>query len=465
MESHASGYLVHARDSFSPATDTPVSVPGTPSSSTGPGSDPAADTGPTAMRRLWRQVPVVLLALLPLSLAVHGRAKVVAPAVLFFFGLWVLARRGEVRACCRRAWPVMATAGLVVVFAIASCIGHGLGWSALDGAGHVLMYLVIAAVFATGLDMRVVRVGFSLTAVAFGIVCIVQHFGLDISRAYSLDGGTSTAIEFATVMLGLALLALVQLLRARRGPVETFVHGAGVALGMYGALLTQSRGPLLALVPVLLGLLVLYARTSGRWWRGLGLLAVFVIGGLCATASVRGGVMERFTAIGQQIDVARAGEVDGSLSARMEMWRTATRALVDHPWAGLGADGFQDFMRAEVAAGRTDPAVARYNNPHNMYLGAAADGGVPGLLVLLLMFAVPIVFFARHLGAADEGLATSAWSGLAVCVLYALCAVTDSVFYRVMTESFYYLLVLGLAAHIGWKLRTAAAARGLRVGS
>src|SRR5699024_1853709 len=159
-----------------------------------------------------------------------------------------------------------------------------------------------------------------------------------------------------TVMLGLALLALVQLLRARRGAVESLVHGAGVALGMYGALLTQSRGPLLALVPVLLGLLILYARTSGHWWRSLGLRVVFVVGGLCATASVQGGVMQRFSAIGQQIDVARAGEVDGSLSARMEMWRTAARALVDHPWTGVGMDGFQGFMRAEVAAGRTDPA-------------------------------------------------------------------------------------------------------------
>src|SRR5699024_45024 len=97
----------------------------------------------------------------------------------------------------------------------------------------------------------------------------------------------------------------------------------------------------------------------------------------------------------------------------------------------------------------TDPAVARYNNPHNMYLSAAAEGGIPGLLVLLAMFAAPVVFFLRRARDPDHATATAAWAGLAIALLYPLCAVTDSVFYRVMSQSFYFFPVLGLAVFVG----------------
>lgn len=390
---------------------------------------------------------------MPLSLVIHGHIKVVAPAALFFTCLYLLASRRAVRADFRRAWPVMACAGLTIVFAIANALGHGLGASALDGAGHVLLYLVVAAVFAGAIDMRIAWTGFSLTAIGFGVVCIVQHFGYGIDRAYSINGGASTSIEFATLMLGLALMALVQLLRARPGRLGWCLHGAAVVLGTYGALLTQSRGPLVAFVPVVLALLLLRAVHSGRWRESLGALAIFAVGGAVAMASLHGATLQRFTAIDQQVAVASTGEVNGSVSARLEMWRTATRAMTDYPLAGLGIDRFQAYLHAEVAAGRTDPAVAQYNNPHNMYLGAAAAGGVPGLLILLAMFLVPLVFFARHTLARDTATATAAWSGLAIVVLYMLCALTDSVFYRVMTQSFYYLLVLGLAIAVAHRSR------------
>src|SRR5699024_6868935 len=131
---------------------------------------------------------------------------------------------------------------------------------------------------ATLAGMRIVWCGFSLTAVAFGLLCIVQHFGWNAGRAYSLDGNTSTAIEFATLLLGLALMSLVQLLRAPLGRAQWWLHAAGLALGAYGGLLTQSRGPLLAFGAVFLVLLLLHVRHRGRWRRALPWLGAFVLG-------------------------------------------------------------------------------------------------------------------------------------------------------------------------------------------
>lgn len=416
-------------------------TPGTP----GPPSAPPS-------RALWRgQIVAVLLALMPVSLVIHGRIKALVPALLFLGGVYLLARHRQVRRDWRSGWPVLGVAALSLIFAIANTVGHGLAGSTLDGPGHILLYMLVAAMFARTRSLHVMWWGFSLSAAAFGVLCIVQYFGLGAGRAYSLDGNTSTAIEFATLLWALALMALVQLLRARLTRAEWWLHLAGLVLGAYGGLLTQSRGPLLAALPVMLILLLLHARHHGHWRRGLLWLGAIVLGAGVATASMQGAVLERFVTIQDQIAEVQAGQVEGSVSERLEMWRTAMRGFQAHPWTGIGIEQFKAYTRGEVEAGRTSPVVARYNNPHNMYLSAALEGGIPGLLVLLAMFVVPIVFFARRTGDADAETACAAWAGLAVSVLYPLCAMTDSVFYRIMSQSFYFFPVLGLAVFVGMR--------------
>lgn len=411
-------------------------------------SPPAPGTHATGHTPWHQHAITVLLALVPLSLVIHGSIKAVVPGLLFLAGLYLLVVRRDVRRDWARGWPVLAAAGLMLAFAIASTLGHGLKGSALDGPGHILLYMVVAVMFVRVVNLRIMWCGLSLSAVAFGILCIVQRFGLDAGRAYSLDGNTSTAIEFATLLWGLALMSLVQLLRARLQRREWWLHLAGLVLGAYGGLLTQSRGPLLAFVPVFLLLLLLHARHHGHWRRTLLWLGAIVLGAVIAMTTLQGAVIDRFLAIQDQVAEVQAGKVEGSVSERLEMWRTAVRGFAAHPWSGIGIEQFKDYTRAEVAAGRTSPVVAKYNNPHNMYLSAAVEGGIPGLLVLLVMLVVPVVFFFRRTGDPDDDIACAAWAGLAISLLYIFCAVTDSVFYRIMSQSFYYFPVLGLAVFV-----------------
>jgi len=228
---------------------------------------------------------------------------------------------------------------------------------------------------------------------------------------------------------------------------------------MYGALLTQSRGPLLAFAPVFLLLVLLHARRCGRWRTSLALVAAVCAVAGAATFGMRAEMVTRFQAIGPEVtrfDQSRATR--GAVIERLEMWRTATRAFRQHPLAGIGVGQFDEYTRQEIVAGRSHAAIGRYNQPHNEYLEAAATGGVPGLLVLLAVFLVPLYYFGRRLLDPDDEVALPAAVGVGVIGLYMLCALTDAVFYRVMTQSFYFFVVLGLALRLGW-LRQAGNAR------
>lgn len=412
--------------------------------------------------RIWHAWPAwtlsALVALMPLSFSIEPDIKALPAVLLFFCGL-ALPRYAPVRWSYRTAAPVIAAAALLIVLDTVNVLWHRLGWRPLDHAAHVLLYVVVAAVFARHLRMTLVWAGFSLTAIGLGTVCLVQHYALGALRAHGLNGGDSAAIECATLLLGLALMALVQLLQSRVSSWRWWLHGAGMVFGMYGALLTQSRGPLLAFVPAFLLVLLLQARRSGRWRWSLTLGLVVCLGGAAATATLHGVMLTRFTSIQKEVNGFDQGDPDGSVGARLEMWRTALRAAGEHPLAGVGIDQYATYSRAEIAAGRSDASIAPYNQPHNEYLRALATGGVPLLLAVLAVFVLPLRYFTRWLGDADGAIAATATAGLAIVVLYLFCAMGESVFYRVMSQSFYFFLVLGLALRVGYLARLRGDAR------
>jgi O-antigen ligase len=397
----------------------------------------------------------LLLAAMPLCFAVSGRLKTVPMVLLFVAGLVLLVTRAETRRACRLAWPVAAACALRLLYDIGNFLGHRLDWTTLDLPAQTLLFLGIAAVFTLPLKPRVIAIGFSLTTLLLGAASLYQRYMLGADRPYGLNGGDWAAVEFAMYLLVLVLLSMLQALRpgTRRG--DRWLHVAAVVVGLYGAVLTQSRGPLLSFAPIYLGLMLWYAMRSRHWRRMLALFTVTVLGMLAVTATLHHEMVERLTDVPAEIASFNSGSSSdaGAVGERLEMWRTAWQAFLEHPLAGIGLDQFGVYVREQAAAGNASPAIAKYVHPHSEYLESLVAGGLPALLVLLLFLAVPLVFFARRLNHAQEPVATAAVAGLMVIGMYGLCAFSDNVLYRAMPQSLYLFLVLGLAFSIGRLLR------------
>ncbi|MEO8777256.1 MAG: O-antigen ligase family protein [Rhodanobacter sp.] len=427
-------------------------------------SQPMEDHHVQATLKLWQTLPLsILVALMPLSFSIDPQIKTMPPALLFLAGLALLIGSAACRACFRAAWRPIAAALLMIGFVIINVLIHQLGWRPLDHPAHILLLLVVAACFSLPLQMRLIWAGFSLTAMVLGAIGVLQTHLFGIERAYGLNGGASAAIELATILLGLSAMALVQFLAPAKRRWERVLHLTGMAFGMYGALLTQSRGPLLAFAPIFVMLVLLHARRTGHWRSSLLLIGAACAIAAAATFSMRGEMKARFEAIAPEVtSFNHRNDARGAVRERLEMWRTAARAFAAHPVLGIGKGEFAEYTHQEIAAGRSNPVIGRYNQPHNEYLEAAATGGLPGLLVLLAVFLVPLRYFSRYVLAADDDIALPASIGVALIGLYMLCALTDAVFYRVMTQSFYFFLVLGLAVRIGRlrRLKLASASYG-----
>jgi len=78
--------------------------------------------------------------------------------------------------------------------------------------------------------------------------------------------------------------------------------------------------------------------------------------------------------------VTGSTETHGTMERRLEFYRSAAAAVMQHPLTGLGLGGWSVFYTGERIEGRPVPTY-----PHNLLMEVASEQGLPGLALLLLL--------------------------------------------------------------------------------
>ncbi len=220
----------------------------------------------------------------------------------------------------------------------------------------------------------------------------------------------------------------------------------GMAAGCGTIVLTGSRGVFAAL----LALLVVLA-LSLRWRTGAARLSVLGVM-LALGATLMLSVPElrhqlRLTELHSDVQRLEQGDADSSAGARVERLQVAWEAFKDHPFTGVGIGQFDTAMQ-RLPVCRADPAELRCHlgHAHNDLAEWSATQGLPGLLLLLAVYGVPLWVFVRlHRRSGRATFRGPAAAGIMIVVAYVLCGLTQSMFAHQMTASFY-VTIVGLLA-------------------
>lgn len=122
-------------------------------------------------------------------------------------------------------------------------------------------------------------------------------------------------------------------------------------------------------------------------WRGMLLATAGLVAVLAIAYQMQAPVFERFALAAseyQQWTRATAGANETSIGVRMDFYKNTLSIIREHPFFGVGTGGFTAAYAAVVAG----TGQVAWNNPHNQYLLTAAQYGIVGLGMLLLMFYV-----------------------------------------------------------------------------
>lgn len=205
---------------------------------------------------------------------------------------------------------------------------------------------------------------------------------------------------------------------------------------------TQSRGPLLALVIVLLMLVLGPAGEVSRS-RRLGFLALFFMLFTLFMPGFFEHAVKRFTTL----DLEQTEEE----ASRQTTWLFTKNIIADHPIGGIGFGEYQ-FIKALNARGFAEQYGRLFDNPHNSYLQMAVYAGIPALVVFLLCNLVLLGRAARiSLRGVAEGNTPTVF-GLFVGILgFLACIYPDMHLFTQTVGPIYWVffgLLLSLAARV-----------------
>ena len=174
------------------------------------------------------------------------------------------------------------------------------------------------------------------------------------------------------------------------------------------------------LLPVLFALAILYHYRAWRAvWASLALALAMVLGALHGSPTTQ---TRFFDMIGEAQRVATSSDYTTSVGERWRMHEEAARGMMTHPVFGTGVGSWLPRWRivAQESMGNLTPEQrvrhSEINNPHNDYLLAGMETGVPGLVAMVWMLVAFLVVGWRQ-WSTSGGVTALLVTGVAVTAL------------------------------------------------
>lgn len=358
------------------------------------------------LARPWFILPLAIITIFleHLTFANMAVTRILAPGALMIVAAEFIRGRARIRPDV----PLFC-AGAYVIWAIASGM-----WSvAVPGTQFLLQSLVIALIYlvafaamlSTERQLRAVLWVWSITAAVLGGLSVVAFGGsfkishLDLLQAGRSQGGVGDPDFFAGMQLVTVPLTLVLAsdTKDKRGRVILYACVLTLLASVFTSL---SRGGFIG--TVVLGILFLASKPE-RLFRSRQekILALVVVAmgmvGFFSRPFLREQVVTRAQSI-----YAPKNKDEASGAGRTNLWKAAAKTARDHPITGIGFGTFP-YVSTELLyeTPGVDPEIIQQreagNNlvAHNTYLGTAAELGITGLLLWIMVVLSTGLLLAR----------------------------------------------------------------------
>ena len=268
--------------------------------------------------------------------------------------------------------------------------------------------------------------GVAVGAIAGAALALWQFTMQDMERP---QGSTSNAIHYGNVsmLLGMLSLAGLEWARARRRALAwSALLLAGCLAGVFGSILSGSRGGWVALPVCVLIISIQNARVHGLRYLAITLSTMAVlltVGYYLPHSPIEERAASAVTQVEKFNDASNAGT---SIGQRFVMWRTAWHLSSENPVLGMGRNGYMAEKEAMVAQGKLNAASLSITNAHNDYLDVLVKRGAVGLLALFGLFLLPLCLFARALRHGAASGHPFALGGVVLCTCYSIFGLTTS---------------------------------------
>ena len=272
------------------------------------------------------------------------------------------------------SYPVLAASNMFVLV-------EPVRWRYFDDPSRFLMAIPIYVALRRARSTPAAFIQGSIVGVAgAGLLAGYQFFVLEDPRA----GGFMNPVSFSNIAL---LLICISLMPVELPRIWRWLRVPAVVLGGVAVVLANTRGSFLA-VPILALAISpwLYSRRP-RLKKWVVLIPMAFVGILLLIPHTQQRIVQATAA-----ELTSLREPDASLtsvSERMERMKAAWLMFEKHPWFGVGHGQYFFELRKLNLEGFVGDIAAFGTHAHNNYLHLAAEMGVAGVAVyVLLLFCI-----------------------------------------------------------------------------
>ena len=319
----------------------------------------------------------------------YGSTTLLVASVLFVF--YSMYKKFKITEIIKQNNPIFFVASLYFLIALFFIILHGDKFKLIDNPIRAFLFLsVIIFVSYAKVKFDVLLYSIPLGSFIAGLVALYQYYILHLPAAFN----EQMKIQSGDIAMSLGLFSLVIALYLFEIKQNKFALLAVIA-GLFGVLasvLSLARGGWVGVPLIFVFILYIYRNMISKK-----LLSAVVLGILVGGISLSSN--EQF--VGRILDVKNnlshysQNSKDGSIGARLDMWKMGVEAFIEHPIFGWSLKALDEYKKNLADKGIVSREFTGYSHLHNQFIDELAKKGILGGVAILGIFLVPLCSFYR----------------------------------------------------------------------
>lgn len=319
----------------------------------------------------------------------YGSTALLVVSVLFVF--YSMYKKFKITEIIKQNNPIFFVVSLYFLIALFFIILHGDKFKLIDNPLRAFLFLsVIIFVSYAKVKFDVLLYSIPLGAFIAGLVALYQYYILHLPAAFN----EQMKIQSGDIAMSLGLFSFIIALylfdiKKTRFALVTAIAGL---FGVLASVLSFARGGWVGVPLIFVFVLYMYRNMISKKLLSAVVLSILV-GGISLSSN------EQF--VGRILDVKNnlshysQNSKDGSIGARLDMWKMGVYAFIEHPISGWSLKALDEYKKSLADKGIVSREFTVYSHLHNQFIDELAKKGILGGVAILGIFLVPLCSFYR----------------------------------------------------------------------
>lgn len=319
----------------------------------------------------------------------YGSTALLVASVLFVF--YSIYKKFKITEIIKQNNPIFFVISLYFLNALFFIILHGDKFKLIDNPLRAFLFLsVIIFVIYTKVKFDILLYSIPVGSFVAGLVALYQYYVLHLPSAF----WEQMKIQSGDIAMSLGLFSFIIALylfdiKKNRFALVTAIAGL---FSVLASVLSFARGGWVGVPLIFVFVLYMYRNMISKKLLSAVVLSILV-GGISLSTN------EQF--VGRILDVKNnlshysQNSKDGSIGARLDMWKMGVDAFIEHPISGWSLKALDEYKKSLADKGIVSREFTVYSHLHNQFIDELAKKGILGGGAILGIFLIPLCSFYR----------------------------------------------------------------------